>query len=80
MGDDMGIHLAAADVMGSEAKMKKEDVEDSGTPQATRQELECVFTLEGKTGFDVSEIFSRPPLCHPSYWRGNRPRSFGHLH
>ena len=63
IGDDMGILLATDDVMGSEAKRKKEDEEDSGAPKATRQKLECVFHLEGKTEFDVSEIFSRPRVC-----------------
>ena len=63
IGDDMGIPLATDDVMGSEAKRKKEEEEDSGAPKATRQKLECVFHLEGKTEFDVSEIFSRPRVC-----------------
>ena len=48
------------DVMGPEAK-RKEDEEDSGASKATRQKLECVFHLEGKTEF--SEIFSRPRVC-----------------
>ena len=55
--------LATDNVMGSEATRKKEDEEDSGAPKATRQKLECVFHLEGKTEFDVSEIFSRPRVC-----------------
>ena len=59
----MGIPLATDDVMGSEAKGKKEEEEDSGAPKATRQKLECVFHLEDKTEFDVSEIFSRPRVC-----------------
>ena len=63
IGDDMGILLATDDVMGSEAKRKKEDEEDSGAPKATRQKLECVFHLEGETEFDVSEIFSCPRVC-----------------
>ena len=63
IGDDMGIPLATDDVVGSEAKRKKEDEEESGAPKATRQKLECVLHLEGKTEFDVSEIFSRPRVC-----------------
>ena len=63
IGDDMGIHLATDDVMGSVAKRKKEDEEDPGAPKATRQKLECVFHLESKTEFDVSEIFGRPRVC-----------------
>ena len=55
----MGIPLATDDVMGSEAKRKKEDEEDSGAPKTTLQKLECVFHLEGETEFDVS----RPRVC-----------------
>ena len=48
MGDDPRIPLATDEVMGPEAKRKKEDAEDPRAPKDTKKKLERVFHVEDK--------------------------------